>query len=182
MLRSRFQLNKDLAVTISEVVELLAGLGEVGIHVHGNIIRLDFVYNLPPDYAFVKNNLQSSKELFTCTVLEDALRSRYNVQAGGEKGKVISPNVLFVPCDKNGRRGSRGGKRGEKFGKGGKPNDKERGEESSGVNSLSQPTMTCKYCQKPGRFRPNCPERQCLKGRGWGYEAGSCTSKAQKQK
>ena len=39
--------------------------------------------------------------------------------------------------------------------------------------------MTCNYCQKPGYIRPDCPERQCFKCRGWGHEAASCPSKAQ---
>ena len=42
--------------------------------------------------------------------------------------------------------------------------------------------MTCKHCQKDGKLRPNCPERQCFKYRGWGHEAESCPSMVQQEK
>ena len=42
---------------------------------------------------------------------------------------------------------------------------------------LSSKAMGCNNCQKPGHIRPNCPERQCFKCKGWGHEAVSCPSK-----
>ena len=41
--------------------------------------------SFPPGYELIKNNLQGSKEPRTRIVLEDALRSRYNVQSSGRK-------------------------------------------------------------------------------------------------
>ena len=92
-------------------MELLAALDEVGIPVHEEFIWLHFVDNLPPGYEFIKNNPQGSKELLTRTVLEDALRSRYNVQSGGKKGRTIPDSALFVSSSKAGRGVGRGGSR-----------------------------------------------------------------------
>ena len=57
----------------------------------------------------LSNNLKGSKELITCTMLEDALRSRYNVQVGGEKGGAILQIAFFVSGPEAGRGGGRGG-------------------------------------------------------------------------
>ena len=73
-------------------MELLAALDEVGIPVHEEFIWPHFVDNLPPGYKFIKSNLQGSKEPLKSTVLEDALRSRYNIQSGGEK------RILHCSC------------------------------------------------------------------------------------
>ena len=103
-------------------------------------------------------------------MLEDALRSRYNVQSGGGKGRTISDSALFVSGSKAGRgvgrRGDRGGTNKGKLDIRGR---------SEGLSS--QAKMTCNHCQKPGHIRPNRPERQCFKCRGWGHEAVSCPSK-----
>ena len=85
VLSARLQPRKDPAIIIGEIVELLAVLDEVGIPVHEEFIWLLFVDNLPPGYEFIENKLQGSKEPLTCIVLEDALRSRYNVQSGGKR-------------------------------------------------------------------------------------------------
>ena len=77
-------------------MELLAALDEVGIPVHEEFIWLHFVDNLPPGYEFIKNNLQGSKEPLTRTVLEDPLRSRYNVQSGGKRGRLF--RILDCSC------------------------------------------------------------------------------------
>ena len=50
-------------------MELLTALDEVGIHVHEEFIWLHFVDNLFPEYEFIKNNLQGSKEPLTRTML-----------------------------------------------------------------------------------------------------------------
>ena len=90
VLSARLQPGKDPAIVIKKIVELLGALDEVGITVHDEFIWLYFVGNLPPKYEFIKNNLQGSKEPLTRTVLEDALRSRYNVQSGEKKRKGYS--------------------------------------------------------------------------------------------
>ena len=82
------------------IVELLAAIDDVGIPVHGEFIWLYFVDNLPSGYELIKRNLQSSKEPLTRTVLEDALRSRYNVQFGGKRGKAIMNTALFASGSK----------------------------------------------------------------------------------
>ena len=69
------------------------------------------VDDLPPGYEFVKNNLQGSKEPLTRVVLEDALRSRYNVQSGEVKEGMILDTTLFVSGSKAGRGVGRGGGR-----------------------------------------------------------------------
>ncbi|CAN0227654.1 unnamed protein product, partial [Ascophyllum nodosum] len=162
VLSARLQPGKDPAIVIGEIVELLAALAEVGIPVHEEFIWLHFVDNLPPGYKFIKNNLQGSKEPLTRTVLEDALRSRYNVQSGGKKGKTIPDSAMFVFSSKAGRDGGTYK---------GKLDSRCRSE------GLSSQAMTCNNCQKPGHIRPNCPERQCFKCQGWGHEAVSCPSK-----
>lgn len=60
--------------------------------------------NLSPGYEFIKNNMQGS---ITRTVLEDTLRSRYNVQSGAQGGRTISDPALFVSSLKTGRGGGR---------------------------------------------------------------------------
>ena len=168
VLSARRQPGKDPAIVIGEIVELLAALDEVAIPVHEEFIWLHFVDNLPPGYEFIKNNLQGSKEPLTRTVLEDALRSRYNVQSGGKKGKTSPDSALSVSGSKTGRGVSRGGGRGGTYK--GKLDSRGRSE------GLSSQAMTCNSCQKPGHFRPNCPKRQCFKCQGWGHEAVSCPS------
>ena len=79
VLSDRLQPGKDPAIVIGEIVELLAALDEVGIPVHDEFMLLHFVGNLPHGYEFIKNYLRGSKEPLTRTVIEDALRSRYNV-------------------------------------------------------------------------------------------------------
>ena len=64
---------------------------------------------ISPSYEFVKNNLQGSKEPLTRIVLEDSLRSRCNVQLGGEKGRMLWDIALFVFGSKAGRIVSHGG-------------------------------------------------------------------------
>ena len=81
-------------------MELLAELDEVGIPVHEEFIWLHFVDNLSPGYEFINNNLQGLKEPLTRTVLEDALRSRYNVQSGGKKRKTFPDSALSVSGSK----------------------------------------------------------------------------------
>ena len=44
--------------------------------------------------------------------LEGALRSRYNVQSGGKRGRTIPDSVLFASGSKAGRGFGRGGGRG----------------------------------------------------------------------
>ena len=170
VLSARLQPDKDPTIVIGEIVELLAALDEVGIPVHDEFICLHFVDNLPPDYEFIKNNLQGSKELLTPLVLEDALRSRYNVQSGGKRGRAIPDSALFMSGLKAGRGVGRGGGRGGT--NKGKLDSRGRSEGLS-----SQAKMTCHHCQKPGHVRPNCPERQCFKYQGWGHEAVSSSSK-----
>ena len=170
ILSARLQPGKDPAIVIGEIVELLAALDEVGIPVHEEFIWLHFVDSLPLDLEFIKNNLQGSKEALTRTVLEDALRSRYNVQSGGKKGRTIPDSALFVSGSKSGRGVGRGGSRGGT--NKGKLDSRGRSE------GLSLQAMTCNHCQKPGDIRPNCPERQCYKYRGWGHEVVSCPSTA----
>ena len=150
-------------------MKLLAALDEVGIPVHEEFIWLHFVDNLPPKYEFIKNNLQGSKEPLSRSVLEDALRSRYNVQSGGKKGNTIPDSALFVSGSKAERRVGRGGGGGGTYK--GKLDSRGRSE------GLSSTAMSCNNCQKPGHIRPNCPERQCFKCQGWGHEAVSCSSK-----
>ena len=128
-----------------------------------------WINNLPPGYEFIKNNLQGSKEPFTRVVLGDALRSRYNIQSGGKKGRTISETALFVSGSQAGRGVGRGGGRGRTYK--GKLDSKGRSE-----GLLSQLKITYNHCQN-GHIRPNCPERQCFKYRGWGHEAVSCPSK-----
>ena len=148
------------ATVIGEIVELLAALDEVGIPVHEEFIWLHFVDSLLPGYEFSKNNLQGSKEPLTRTVLEDALQSRYNVQSGGKKGRTISNSALFVSGSKAGRGVGRGGGRGRTN----KGKLDSRGRSGEGLSLQSK--IICNHCQKPGRIRPNCPERQCFKARG----------------
>ena len=102
-------------------------------------------------------------------MLEDTLRSRYNVQSGGKKGKTIPDSALFVSGSKAGRGVGRGGSRGGTY----KGNLDSRGRSEG----LSSKAMSCNHCQKPGHIQPNCPERQCFKCQGWGHEAVSCSSK-----
>ena len=89
VLRARLQPGKDPAIVIGEIVKLLAALDKVGIPVHEEFILLHFVDNLLPGFEFINNNLQGSKEPLTRTVLEDALRSKYNVQSGGKRGRLF---------------------------------------------------------------------------------------------
>ena len=44
-------------------------------------------------------------------MLEDALRSKYNVESGGKKGRMILDTALFVSGSKAGRGAGRGGGR-----------------------------------------------------------------------
>ena len=64
--------------------------------------------NLPQGYEFIKNNLQGSKKPLTHIVLEDALRSRYNVQSRRKKRRAIIDPTLFVSGSKAGRGVDRG--------------------------------------------------------------------------
>ena len=113
VLSARLQPDEDSTIVIGKIVELLAALDEDGIPVHEEFIWLHFVDNLPPGcYEFIKNNLQGSKEPLTHIVLEDALRSRYNVQPGGKKGRTILDSALFMPGSKTGQGVGRGGGRG----------------------------------------------------------------------
>ena len=146
ILSARLQSDKHPAIVVGEIVELLAALDEVGIPVHEEFIWLHFVDNLPPEYEFIKNNQQGSKEPLTRTVLEDALRSRYNVQSGVKKGKTIPDTVLFVSGSKAGRGVGRGGGRGGT--NKGKLDSRGRSE------GLSSQAMTCNHCLKPGHVRP----------------------------
>ena len=106
--------------------------------------------NLPPGYEFIKNNLQGSKEPLTRIVLADALRSRYNVQSDGEKGRTIPDSALIVSASKAGRRVGRGGGRGGT--NKGKLDSRGRSEGLS-----SQAKMTCNHCQKPSIFDLTVP-------------------------
>ena len=171
VLSARLRPGKDPAIVIGEIAELLAASDEVRIPVHEEFIWLHFVDNLPPGYEFIKNNLQGSKEPLTRIVLEDALRSRYNIQSGGKKRRTISDTALFVSGSKAGRGVGRGG------GRGGTNKGKL---DSRGRNEglISQAKSTCSHCQKSGHIGPNCSERQYFKYRGWGHEAVSCPSKA----
>ena len=174
-LSPRLQPGKDPAIVIGEIVELLAAPEEMGIPVHEEFIWLHFVDNLPPGYEFIKNNLQGSKEPLTRIVLEDALRSRFDVQPGGKKGRTIPDCALFVSGSKAGRGVGRGGGRG-----GTNKGNLDSSGRSEGL--LSQAKITCNHCQKPGHIRPNCPEHQCYKCQGWDHEAVSCPSKVPSSK
>ena len=167
---ARLQSGKDPVIISGQIVELLAALDEVGILVHEEFTWLHFVDNLPLGYEFIKNNLQGSKEPLTRTVLENTLRSRYNLQSGGKKERNIPDSALFVSDSKPGLGVGRGRGRGET--NKGKLDGRGRSERLP-----SQAKITCKHCQKPGHIRPNCSERQCFKCRGWGHEAVSCPSK-----
>ena len=148
VISARLQPDKDPAIVIGEIAELLAALDEVGIPVHEEFILLHFVDNLPPGYEFIKNNQQGSKEQPTRIVLEDALRDRYNVQSGGKKGRTIPDSTLFVS----------GSKAGQGVGRGGGCGGTDRGKLDSRGRSVglsSQAKMTCNHCQKPGHIRPN---------------------------
>ena len=169
VLSARLQPYKDPAIVIGEIVELRAALDEVGIPVHEEFIWLHFVDNLLPEYEFIMNILQGSKEPLTRTVLEDALRSRYNVQSGEKKGKTVPDSAMFVSGSKAGRRLGRGGGRGG--------TNKVKLDSRGRSEWLSLQAMTCNPCQKPGHILPNCPERECYKCRGWGHEAVSCPTK-----
>ena len=102
-------------------------------------------------------------------MLEDVLRSRYNVQSDGKKGRTTPDYALFVSGLKAGRGDGRGG------GRGGTNKGKldSRGR-SKGLSS--QAKITCNHWQKSGHIRPDCPKRQCFKCQGWGHEAVSCPS------
>ena len=140
-------------------MDLLAALDEVGIPVHEEFIWLHFVGNFPLGYEFIKNNLQGSQESLTRIALEDALRSSYNVQSGGKKGRTIPDSALFVSGSKAGRRVGRGGSHGGT--NKGKLDSKGRSE-----GLPSQEKIICNHCQTTGHIRPNCPERQCFKCQG----------------
>ena len=83
-------------MVIGEIMKLLAAIDEVGIPLHEEFIWLHFVDKPPPGYDFIKSNLQGSKEPLTRIVLEDALRSRYNVQSGEEKRRAIDYRSYIV--------------------------------------------------------------------------------------
>ena len=119
-------------------MELLTALDEVGIPVHEEFIWLPFVDSLPPGYEFIKNNLQGSKEPLTRTVLEYALRSRYNVQSGGKKGRTIPDSALLVSDSKAGRGVGRGGSRGG--------TDKGKLDSRGRSEGLSLQATTCNHC------------------------------------
>ena len=91
----------------------------------------------PPGYEFIKNSLQGSKGPLTRIVLEDALRSRYNVQSGRKKGRMVSDTALFICGSKAGRGigcgGDRGGTKGNLNSRGG----------SEGLSS--QAKITCNH-------------------------------------
>ena len=139
----------------------------MGIPVHEEFIWLHFVDNLPPGYEFIKNNLQGSKEPLACTVLEYELRSRYNVQSGGKKGRTIPDSALLVSGSKVGRGVGYGGSRGGT--NKGKLDSRGRSE------GLSLQAMTCNHCRA---YSTKLPRTSMLhKCRGWGHEAVSCPSK-----
>ena len=71
------------------------------------------------------------------TAFGNAVRSRYNVQAGEKKGNTASEIALFVSAGKGGRGGDRGGSRNGKFGRGGNRDGKGRGKGPLGGNSSS---------------------------------------------
>ena len=85
----------------------VTAIDEVGIPVHGEFIWLHFVDNLPSGYELIKSNLHGSKEPLTRTVLEDALRSRYNVTSGEKRGSLDT--ALFASGSKAVKGGGRGG-------------------------------------------------------------------------
>ena len=120
--------------------------------------------NFSPRYEFITTNLQGLKELLTRVVLEDALRSRYNVRSCGKKENSILDTALFVSGSKPGR----GVGRGEGQGRTNKGKLDIRGR-IKGIPS--QVKITCDHCQTPGHIRPNYPECQCFKCRGWGHAA-----------
>ena len=103
-------------------------------------------------------------------MLEDALRSRYNVQPGREKEKMISDTAEFVADSKAGRGVGRGGDHGGT--NKGKLDSRGRSEGLS-----SQAKITYNHYQKTWHVRPNYPEHQCFKCRCWGHETVSCPSK-----
>ena len=168
---ARLQPGKDLAIVIDEIGELLAALDEVGIPVHKEFFSLDFADNLPHSYEYIKNNLPGSKEPLTSIVLEDALRSRYNVQSGGKKGRTTSGTALFDFGSKAGRGAGRGG---------GCAGTNKGKLDNSGRNEglSSQSKVTCNHCQKTGHIRLNCLERHCFRYRRWVHEVVPCPSKA----
>ena len=83
-------------------------------------------------------------------MLEDALRSRYNVQSGGKKGKTIPDSALFVSGSKAGRGVGRGGGCGGTYK--GKLDRRGRSE------GLSSQAMTCNiFAKSPGIFDQTVP-------------------------
>ena len=108
-------------------------------------------------------------------MLENALRSRYNVQSGEKKGRIISDTALFVSGSKAGQGVSRSG--GSSETNKGKLDSRGR---SKGL--LSQAKLTCNHCPKPRHIRPNCSESHCFKYWGRGHDAISYPSKVQTPK
>ena len=153
VLSARLQPGKDPIIVIGAIVELFAALDEVGIPVHKEFVWMYFVDDLPHGYEFIKNNLRGSKEPLTRIVLEDALRSRYNVQPGEGKEGMILDTALFVSGSKVGRGVGRGG--GRAGTNKGKLDTRGRSEGLS-----SQANITCNHCQTPEHIGPNYLERQ----------------------
>ena len=157
VLSAHLQPGKDPAIVIGEIVELLAALDEVGVTVHEEFIWLHFVDNLPPGYEFIKNNLQDLKEPLPprIVLLEDALRSRYNVQSDGKKGRTIPDSALFVSGSKARRGVGRGG------GRGGTNKGKlDRRSRSEGLSS--QEKISCNHCQNSSTFDLTVPSANTL--------------------
>ena len=150
VLIARPQPGKDPAIVIGEIVELLAALNEVGIPVHKEYIWLNFGVILPPGYEFIKNNLQGSKEPLTRIMLEDALRSTYNVRPGVKKRRTIPDSALLVPGSKAGLGVGRGGGRGGT--NKGKLDSRGRSE-----RFLSQAKITSISAKSPGTFDLTVP-------------------------
>ena len=116
--------------------------------------------NLPPGYESVKNNLQGSKEpLPRIALLENALRSWYNVRSGGKKARTIPDSALFVSGSKAGRGVGRGGGRGGT--NKGKLDSRGRSEGLS-----SQEKITCNHCQNSSTFVLTIPSANATSAGG----------------
>ena len=94
VLSTRLQPGNYPAIIIGEVVELLAALDEVGIPVHEEYIWLHFVETFPQVTSLSKEQPARVEETLTRVVLEDALRSKYNVQSSVKKGRMVLDTAL----------------------------------------------------------------------------------------
>ena len=99
LLSALLQPNKDLAIVIGEIIELLAALEEVGIPVHKEFTWLHFVDNLPPGHDFIRNSLRSSKEpplRAPSSKMRCAVDTMFSLEEKEEKGLRILRSLFSV--------------------------------------------------------------------------------------